>query len=612
MQERLMVISLKVDDYIYKKKPISIQEADVYRREIEEFRNQCQDESYIQISFVSRGVCEVRWVWCRVTCVLLQAPPRVSLRAPLLERNNRRTRRATLRMSLNETFIIIIIMINPSPAHYRARVSSQNNIINYVETNVENNTNKSEINNVNDEKDKTLVDDSSEQSQNLLNNVNYSSAWALQNNTNYGKEIANNIAIITSNSNMNTGNKRTRLEEVLNLKAIKQKELGCDSNKLSQKILNHFDYGNHTVASVQPLYDKIPDNIIDARYNVINFNNANTGNSNTTSKFSYLNVIQQKEKELGGESNKLSQNLRNLENKTNVVVGILKNNTNVKNYQTQQIPETRYSNNNVKFSKSNQTQHSTFSDLNVIQLKEKELGGESNKLSQNLRNLENKTNEVVGIIKNNTNVKNYQTQQIPEIHGSNNVKFSESDQTQHNTFMPPKSYKVQDNTIFKSNIQNIIEPLEPPKKVQRKMANDSSQNQENAIGKVKRRRRKLNKDIVETTKKRTYNRKNKDNAVTARNDLSKEETVHSSVQDAKNPGNSVKNSIQEKQRTISKNKRDEMDISWVENMKFVRAITTDEYFKFDNLEESFWTDLSLPSDMSLTDFEYDNINIWKN
>ncbi|XP_045783221.1 GATA zinc finger domain-containing protein 14-like [Maniola jurtina] len=410
---------------------------------------------------------------------------------------------------------------------------------------------RQKICNVNDihEKDKELVDDSTEQSQNLLNNfeyVNHSSVGVLQNSTNpqtyqtyHSNKLANNIAgtTVTGYSNTNTGSGHTKLQEVINLNVIKQKELGYNSNKLSQKILSHFDCGSYTVAGVhqnnpknyQPLHNKIPDSIIiDSRYEVINFNNANTGNSNTTSKLSDLNAIQQKEKELGGENKELSQNVH--KNKTNAIVGIHKNNTNCKNYQTQQIPVTH----------SWYSKDDTFSKIN----------------------------------------------QKPEIF--------------HN---------VQDNTIFKSNTQNITEI---PKEIQHKMANDPSQNQENAIGKVKRRRRNVKKDIVKTTKKRTYSRKNKDNAVTARNDLSKEETVHLAVQDAINPGNSVDNSMQKNQHTISKNKRDEIDISWVENMKFVRAIEAEEYFKFDNLEESFWTDLSLPSNISLTDFEHDNINIWKN
>ncbi|CAH2216036.1 jg590, partial [Pararge aegeria aegeria] len=49
MTARLILINLKVDDYVYKKKPISIEEAYKYAREIETFRRQCHDERCLQV-----------------------------------------------------------------------------------------------------------------------------------------------------------------------------------------------------------------------------------------------------------------------------------------------------------------------------------------------------------------------------------------------------------------------------------------------------------------------------------------------------------------------------------------------------------------------------------
>ncbi|CAH2086055.1 unnamed protein product [Euphydryas editha] len=64
--------------------------------------------------------------------------------------------------------------------------------------------------------------------------------------------------------------------------------------------------------------------------------------------------------------------------------------------------------------------------------------------------------------------------------------------------------------------------------------------------------------------------------------------------------NSVKKKITLKSYKETEGKE---DLSWVENIKYVREVRKEEY-DLQTLEETFWTDLTLPVDFNLNDFDY--------
>lgn len=65
--------------------------------------------------------------------------------------------------------------------------------------------------------------------------------------------------------------------------------------------------------------------------------------------------------------------------------------------------------------------------------------------------------------------------------------------------------------------------------------------------------------------------------------------------------NSAKNNVLP---GLDKEKERKEDLSWIENLKYIREVSKEEYDSTNIIEETFWNDLSLAVDFNLNDFDY--------
>lgn len=430
-----------------------------------------------------------------------------------------------------------------------------------------------EIENLRDITQKETASDGSEHSLNIMNNFkyeNFNSPNKLRNyrktkNDQIEKAFENTKVIITNHSTINIKNSIDNSQTSnLNLKYVD------DNSQLSPNLLSNFEYENFIPLNINPKnVTFVPNNVKDTRNNEVEITSSNEVSNVNTTKLKDLDISLDKHVPY------------NFENRNTNAGCLFQNNTIFNNIQQSQIINEK---NIIAVTTKNATSYNKMNRGFPYEKIDIRSRNNRNGLGKECEtNHLPSTFEQINYNPSQINLKNSQTFNTPTFALQNH---SQRQGNETGNVKKRRKYARKDKVGDTSNAVNV--------------AKTNSQNKPNRIENVKKRK----------TQQMRQNKQNLVNVSTSQC-ISKEEIV--------NPDrnvthvNSDTNKGQKKQRKLLTNKRAALDLSWVDNMKFLRVIDKEEFTRVDNLDESFWSDASLPPNIiNLNDFECDdNINIWK-
>ncbi|XP_045445613.1 probable serine/threonine-protein kinase DDB_G0283337 [Melitaea cinxia] len=518
---RLMVISLKVDDYIYKNKPISLQEAQEYIKEIATYKLKCvNDERSLQVIekltiFMKSIINENNM--CHDSNEYLNTESE-AIKDGVTENTD------DSKIIPNDTVTDINKKDWADEINIVDLTISKNDEQNESHTEVQNITMKAMSNMSLHNSVINLNGDTNDlQSPSIINGrngydfeLNSDSSILIQNGQNKnthltiaGKYIKDfEAANIMGNNSKHIDNKNIQTPSTINEGNGYGIGWNCDSSILIQEEQNkntRLTFARNNITDLQ-----IP--------NIIN-NISNQVDSNIQSP-SLIN-------ERNGYGIGLNCDSPNL-------------------IQNDQYTYSTIAENDIR----------DFEVTNVIENNNNQIGNNSNQKIQKLfgiddKNIENKQNSIIKDVKTCKCLKN--DNEINVITPKVNDKKDKIEATVKNSKLKPKEKTVRTKKAIKS------------------IDTDKNQN----INKIRKKKgeitKKNNKRNTKTNVLNTFD------------------------------SNSSKNNIVPE---LHKEKERKEDLSWIENLKYVREISKEEYDSTQTIEETFWNDLSLPVDFNWNDFDY--------